>query len=182
MHDNLFKLNRNFSNKFSSHRNRTAVPIEYRHGDDAFVIESHDLLDQDTLGESNTTRIFEDLGEEFPGLVHESTRPYVHDVYVRVEDLINHDDLAERVLEICEDMDNYPVYDETHFCDLENQRLQEYITETLPYDLAYELGVEVSDQLVSWISDNIETVYEYNDGSVDDMPINVEELAQEYKR
>lgn len=182
MHDNLFKLNRNFSNKFSSHWNRNAVPFEFRHGNDAFVIESHDTLNQDTLGESNTTRIYEDLSDEFPGLVHESTRPYLHEVYVRVEDLINHDDLAERVLEICEDMDNYPVYDEMDYSDLETQRLHEYITETLPYDLAYELGVEVDDQLTRWISDNIETVYELNEGSVDDMPINVEELAQEYKR
>lgn len=182
MHDNLYELNRLFSNKFSSHWNRNAVPIEYRHGNDAFVIESYDTLHQNTLGESNTTRIYEDLGEEFPGLVHESTRPYVHDVYVRVEDLINHDNLAERVLEICEDMDDYPAYDESHFSELENQRLHEYITETLPTELAYELGEEVSDQLIRWIGDNIETIYEYNDGSVDDAPINVEGLAEEYKR
>lgn len=181
MHDNLTTLYQRYQNSFTTTWHVPSKPLVYLSGNDSFVIAQQDTLHQDTIGESNTTRIYEDLNGEFPAQVHETSRAYVHDVYVRVEDLIDNDELAERVLEIMEELDNYPIFDEGHYSDLETERLMEYIENELPLELSIELGIDEVDYLKAWIYSLDNNLYEFNDGSVDDAPFNVGELADEYR-
>lgn len=150
----------------------------WHHTTPAFVIYQGDALHQNTIDDSNLDTIHDELVFEFPHQVHRATRPYVEELYVHADDLRNDEELAERVLEILEALDNYPVFNESHYCDLEHERLVEYMNDQLVSELAYELGRDDDEELLQWVRDNIELVWDHNDGSVDDMPFNIEELAK----
>ena len=139
-----------------------------------------DTLHQDTIGDSNVATVSDHLG---PDIVEHL---YTTEVVVWVDDLEDDDDLAGEVLEVMEALDHYPVFDESHYCDLEYERLQAYAADVLPYEIASELDLDrrdeaVIDRIMEWMSDNFPVVVEHNDGSVDDYPFNVKALAELYK-
>lgn len=144
----------------------------------AFVIFQGDTLHQNTIDDSNVETIYEELVGEFPHEVHKNARPYVEEVYIHVADLESNEELAEKVLDILKALDYYPIYDESHYSDLEYARLLEYMRDDLPHELALELDRDDVEEIEQWIGDNMDTVWDHYDGSVDDVPINVEELAK----
>lgn len=142
----------------------------------AFVIYQGDTLHQNTIDDSNVECIHGELIEEFPHEVHKKSRPYVEEVYVYVADLESNEELAEKVLDILKALDDYPIYDESHYCDLENARLVEYMHDGFVFDLACELDKEV-EEVEQWVKDNQHAIWDHYDGSVDDVPFNIEEIA-----
>lgn len=154
-------------------------PIDYVNRE-AFIVTGADTLHQDTVGDSNVATVSDHLGADIV------EHMYTTEVVVWVDDLEDDDDLAGEVLAVMEALDHYPVFDESHYCDLEYGRLQEYAADDLPYDIAYELGVDLRDdaeidRITEWVSDNYVDVLANVDGSVDDAPFNIEALAELYK-
>lgn len=147
------------------------------HDTPAFVIYQADTLHQNTIDDSNVETIYDELVGMFPQYVHKESRPYVDEVYVYTDDLRHDEELAEHVLEVLEALDNYPVFNEQHYYDLEHERLVEYMSDQLVSELAYELDRDDDEELAQWVRDNVDIVWEHNDGSVDDVPFNVEAIA-----
>lgn len=148
----------------------------FHHYTPAFIIFQGDTLHQNTIDDSNVQTIYEELVNEFPHEVHKKSRPYVEEVYVHVDDLESNEELAEKVLEILKALEDYPIYDESHYCDLEHARLVEYMQDYLVVDLAHALGMD-EEAVAQWVLDNEDTVWDHFDGSVDDVPFNIEEIA-----
>lgn len=146
------------------------------YGEDVVVLASQDLIHQDTIGQSNCDAIKDDLGE----LAIDSTRAWVREVYVPLS-WITDEEIADQVEEVLHAMEMCSIYNEWHYSDLESARLNEYIEEDLPYEVAHELGIDDSDELHQWILENQDIVWEHHDGSVDDVPFNVEAIAKEYQ-
>lgn len=144
----------------------------------AFVIYQGDTLHQNTIDDSNVETIYQELVGEFPHEVHRKSRPYVEELYVHVGDLESNEELAECVLEILVALDDYPVFDESHYCELEHERLVEYMHDGFVTDLAHELGRDDDEELAQWVHDNVENIWDHYDGSVDDVPFNVEDIAK----
>lgn len=148
----------------------------WSHGTPAFVVYQADTLHQNTIDDSNVETIYDELVGMFPQYVHRASRPYVDEVYVYTDDLRHDEELAEHVLEVLEALDNYPVFNEGHYCDLEHERLVEHMHDYLVSDLAYALDKD-EEEVAQWVRDNVDIVWEHNDGSVDDVPFNVEAIA-----
>lgn len=149
----------------------------WSHDTPAFVIYQGDTLHQNTIDDSNVETIYDELVGMFPLYVHKASRAYVDEVYVYTDDLRHDEELAEHVLEVLEALDDYPVFNDSHYCDLEHERLLEYMSDQLVSELAYELDRDDDEELAQWVRDNVDIVWEHNDGSVDDMPFNVEAIA-----
>lgn len=148
----------------------------FHHYTPAFIIFQGDTLHQNTIDDSNVQTIYEELVDEFPHEVRIKSRPYVDEVYVSVDDLASNEELAERVAEVLKALDDYPIYDESHYCDLEHSRLVEYMHDGFVFDLACELDKEV-EEVEQWVKDNQQAIWDHYDGSVDDVPFNIEEIA-----
>lgn len=177
--NNLDTLRTRYPNRFTDTTPRHRQPVVYENRE-AFIVIGSDTLNQDTVGDSNVTTVSEHLDAEVIDHL------YTTEVVVWVDDMEANDDLAGEVLEVMEALDNYPVFDDSHYCDLEYERLQEYAADFLPGEIAYELEVDPSDyaeidRITEWVSDNYNVVMENNDGSVDDYPFNVKALAELYK-
>ena len=176
---NLDTLRDRYSNHFTGVTPDILQPTVYVNRE-AFIVTGADTLHQDTIGDSNVATVSEHLDAEV--IEHH----YHTEVVVWVDELENNDDLAGEVLEVMEALGNYPVFDDSHYCDLEYGRLQEYAADDLPGEIAYELGFSMVDEeetyrISEWIADNFPVVMEHNDGSVDDYPFNVKALAELYK-
>ena len=176
---NLETLRDRYSNHFTGVTPDILQPTVYENRE-AFIVTGADTLHQDTIGDSNVATVSEHLDAEV--IEH----MYTTEVVVWVDDMEANDDLAGEVLEVMEALGNYPVFDDSHYCDLEYGRLQEYAADDLPYEIAYELDVDHRDDAVihsisEWVADNFPVVMEHADGSVDDYPFNVKALAELYK-
>lgn len=167
-------------NQEYTERIRKAWPTAFQRrgfcGGDVIVLASEDLIHQDTIGKSNCDSIADDLYD----LAKDDTRPYVREVYVP-ESAIHTEEDAIRVEEVLEALDDYPLYHEEHYLNLEHNRLLEYMEEELPGELSVILGIDESDELMQWIVDNQALVWEFQDGSVDDYPFNAEAIAESVK-
>lgn len=148
----------------------------FYHYTPAFIVFQGDTLHRNTIDDSNVETIYEELVGEFPHEVRKKSRPYVEDVYVQADDLESNEELAERVLEIMKALEDYPIFDEGHYCELEHARLVEHMHDYLVSDLAYALDKD-EDEAAQWVRDNADTVWEHNDGSVDDVPFDVDAIA-----
>lgn len=153
-------------------------------GDEYIRIYGEDLIHSDTIGESNVESIERDY-EWAEIKVH----PWYRAVCVSVEAIEQHDEdcdegeeWAEEVYDLIRALEDYPVYDDSDYSERENKALMEYVEHSLAWDLCYEIDNrtdECEERIQDWISDNMDKVWECNDGSVDDQPINVTELAKE---
>lgn len=144
----------------------------------SFVLFQGDTLHRNTIDDSNVETIYEELVCEFPNKIHLKSRPYVDDVHVHVDNLESNEELAERVLEVLKALDDYPIYDESHYYELEHARLVEYMHDGFVTDLAHELDRDDDEELAQWVRDNVDTIMDHFDGSVDDVPFDVEEIAR----
>lgn len=176
---NLETLRDRYSNHFTGVTPDILQPTAYADRE-AFIVTGADTLHQDTVGDSNVTTVSDHLGADVVEHL------YTTEVVVWVDDLEDDDDLAGEVLEVMESLDHYPVFDDSHYSDLEYGRLQEYAADYLPGEIAYELEVDPFDdkeidRIGEWIADNFPVVMEHNDGSVDDYPFNAKALAEMYK-
>ena len=153
--------------------------------DEEFIrLYGEDLISSDTVGESNVECIERDY--EWAEILY---HPYSRQVYTRVDDLIQNLEedgpdkpWVEEVYDLLRALEDYPIYDDSDFSERENKALMEYVEHSLAWDLCYELDNrtdECEDRIQDWISNNMDTVWECYDGSVDDQPINVTELAKE---
>lgn len=177
--NNLDILRDRYATHFTGVTPDNLQPIAYMDRE-AFIVTGADTLHQDTIGDSNVATVSEHLGAEV------IDHAYTSEVVVWVDDLEDDDDLAGEVLAVMESLDHYPVFDDSHYSDLEYERLQEFAADILPGEIAYELGADhcddaVIDRIAGWVSDNFLVVMEHNDGSVDDYPFNVKALAELYK-
>lgn len=150
-----------------------------RAGNEVFIIASEDMIHSDLIGESNVERISEDFD-----WTHTHGQAYSRYVGVFVD--ILDEDTVEELEDLMKALDYYPLYDDNDHSDREQAALQEYMGDGLAQDMAYELvGHYRDDELIAklqaWIDLNIEEVWEYNDGSVDDAPFNTRAMAEDYK-
>lgn len=176
---NLDILRDRYADHFTGNAARYNLPTACMDRE-AFIVTSADTMQQDTIGDSNVTTVSEHLGADI------IDRAYTSEAVVWVDDMEDDDDLAGEVLEVMEALEDYPVFDDTHYCNLEYGRLQEYAADILPGEIAYELEVDPRDdteidKITEWVSDNYHVVMEHADGSVDDVPFNAKALAELYK-
>ena len=176
---NLDILRDKYSNHFTGVTPDILQPTVYVNRE-AFIVTGADTLHQDTVGDSNVATVSEHLDAEV--IEH----MYTTEVVVWVDDMEANDDLAGEVLAVMESLNCYPVFDDSHYSDLEYGRLQEYAADYLAGEIAYELEVDPFDdkeidRIGEWIADNFPVVMEHNDGSVDDYPFNAKALAEMYK-
>lgn len=173
---NLDTLRGWYSDCFTGGTPRSRRPLDYADRE-AFIVTSADTLHQDTIGDSNVATVSEHLGAEV------IERRYTNEVVVWVDDMEADDDLAGEVLEVMEALEHYPVFDDSHYCDLEQQRLAEYFREDLPGEIAYYLEGVTEEEVSEWLREIDDSAWwDYNDGSVDDYPFDAEGLAEKYKR
>lgn len=176
---NLDILRDKYATHFTGNLPGSSLPTAYMDRE-AFIVTSADTLHQDTIGDSNVSTVSDHLGADI------IDRAYTSEAVVWVDDLEDDDDLAGEVLAVMEALDHYPLFDESHYCDLEYGRLQEYAADDLPSEIAYELGFSMVDEkeidrISEWVADHFPVVMEHADGSVDDVPFNIEALAELYK-
>ena len=166
---------------------RKEYPHNFRRnlqGDEYIWLYSEDLIHSDTLGCSNVESIERDF--EWAEI---KDHPWYREVCASVEAIEQHDEdcdegeeWAEEVYDLIRSLECYPVYDDGDYSDLEHERLMEYVENSLPWDLCYEIDNRTDEceaRIKHWISNNMDAVWECNDGSVDDQPINVTDLAKE---
>ena len=85
---------------------------------------------------------------------------------------------VDTLVGIFESLEEYPIYDEGHYFELEHARLDEYVKDDLPYDLHHHLELTYTiEDVEAWLERHYDDVLECFDGSVDDMPIDLELLA-----
>lgn len=176
---NLDILRSRYASHFTGNLTGSSLPLAYMDRE-AFIVTSADTLNQDTVGDSNVATVADHLGADI------IDRAYTSEAVVWVDDMEDDDDLAGEVLEVMEALDHYPLFDDSHYCALEYERLQEYAEDFLPGEIAYELDVDPSDyeeidRIADWVADHFNDVMEHKDGSVDDVPFNAAALAELYK-
>lgn len=148
--------------------------------EDRLILTSRCSMSQDTIGESNERSLERDSG--LP--VQTGWRPYVYEAWVDVDDVTDVE-TAELIHDILTALRDYPVYDDADYSELENERLNEYMRDDLPSDLANDVGLTPweSEHVAEWLANvPAEELWEYNDGSVDDMPINTRKMAKDHGR
>lgn len=143
------------------------------------VIYSEDCIHSDLIGSSNVTRISEDYD-----WAEVEYHPWHNAVYVNLTVIEDDPEAMAEVWHLLRALDDYPVYDDSHHSDLEWEALNEYIENDLAGDLYYELGAsdhDIWERIQFWIGlpGSRDVIFDHNDGSVDDCPINTEELARE---
>lgn len=148
--------------------------------EDRVILASRCSMSQDTIGESNERSLERDSG--LP--VKTGWRPYVYETWIDLDDMTDVE-TVESVHGILTTLREYPVYDDSDYSELEWERLREYVRDDLPSDLANDVGLTPweADYVGEWLA-NVpdEDMWEYNDGSVDDMPINTERIAKDHGR
>ena len=166
---------------------RKEYPHNFRRnlqGDEYIWLYSEDLIHSDTIGASNVESIERDF--EWAEI---KEHPWYREVCVRVDALIEnleedgpHKPWVEEVYDVIRDLECYPVYDDSDYSDREYEVIMEYVENSLPWDLCYEIDNRTDEceaRIKHWISNNMDAVWECNDGSVDDQPINVTDLSKE---
>lgn len=147
---------------------------------DRVILASRCSMSQDTIGESNERSLERDSG--LP--VQTGWRPYVHETWVDVDDITDVE-TVELIHDILTALRDYPVYDDSDYSELEWERLREYVRDDMPSDLANDVGLTPweADYVGEWLA-NVpeEELWEYNDGSVDDMPYNTGRMAKDHGR
>lgn len=148
--------------------------------EDRVILASRCSMSQDTIGESNERSLERDSG--LP--VKTGWRPYVYETWVDVDDITDVE-TVELIHDILTALRDYPVYDDSDYSELEHERLNEYIRDDLPSDLANDVGLTPweADYVGEWLANVPDAdMWEYNDGSVDDMPINTRNIAKDHGR
>lgn len=166
---------------------RKEYPHNFRRnlqGDEYIWLYSEDLIHSDTVGKSNVESIERDF--EWAEILD---HPWYREVCVRVDALVQNLEeedqymtWAEEVYDLIRSLENYPLYDDGDYSDLEHERLMEYVKDSLPWDLCYEIDNRTDEceaRIKHWIGNNMDAVWECNDGSVDDQPFNVTDLSKE---
>ena len=88
------------------------------------------------------------------------------------------------VVKILETLQDYAVYDDKHCTELEGQRFEKYVQDSLPWDLWLEFSADEDvseDDCRAWIDTHELEVTECFVGSVDDQPIDTKLLAAEMR-
>ena len=148
--------------------------------EDRVILASRCGMTPDTMGESNERSLERDSG--LP--VKTGWRPYVYETWIDLDDITDVE-TAESVHEILTTLRDYPVYDDSDYSELEHERLNEYVREDLPSDLANDVGLTPweADYVGEWLANVPDAeLWEYNDGSVDDMPYNTRNMAKDHGR
>lgn len=190
------ELRKNYRYKFTDTWPANAVTGTGYYANPAFIIASADALTQDTHADSNLITVKEHLNGLLPHSVQRKDRAFVSEIYTPI-DLLEHDpELAQEILDVLDTLSNNAVFDDTHYSELELERLNEYVIDTLAYDMKSDMmrtllesqpeaDLEAMEELdiaaiQDWIDLHSSTVLEHNDGSVDDVPFNSLALAQLY--
>lgn len=148
--------------------------------EDRVILASRCGMTPDTMGESNERSL-----ERNSGLpVKTGWRPYVYETWIDLDDIADVE-TAESVYDILATLREYPVYDDSDYSELEWERLREYVRDDMPSDLANDVGLTPweADYVGEWLA-NVpdDELWEYNDGSVDDMPYNTRNMAKDHGR
>lgn len=148
--------------------------------EDKLILVSRCSMSQDTIGESNERSL-----ERYSGLpVKTGWRPYVYETWIDVDDIADVE-TAESVHGILTALRDYAIYDDSDYSELEWERLNEYVRDDLPSDLANDVGLTPweAEYVGEWLANvPADELWEYNDGSVDDAPYSTERMARDHGR
>lgn len=154
----------------------TRFITERHYGEEIVYLASEDQISLDVIGQSNC----ECIAQAYEWVTEEGGRPYHRFIFIPVEEIT--EEIAEELEDLLDSLERYPIYDESDYCEREHKYILEYVEDSLPWDLCYEIDNrtdECEDRIKHWLRNNMEAVWECNDGSVDDQPINVTELSKE---
>lgn len=126
----------------------------------------------DTIADSNR----EAIQEQHPELPYGSCKGCCDCLTVDVSVCTDND--LETLIRIYQSLEEYPIYDESHYSDLEYQRLMDYVSDDLAWDLYCTLELSHPlDDVETWVSEHEQDIWECHTGSVDDAPIDLDKLA-----
>lgn len=126
----------------------------------------------DTIADSNR----EAIQEQHPELPYGVCKGYCDCLTVDVS--VCTDDDLETLIGIYKSLEEYPIYDETHYSELEYQRLMDYVRDDLPHDLYCELELTYPLETVeAWLDSHPDEIWNCTTGSVDDCPVDLDSLV-----
>lgn len=190
------ELRKNYRYKFTDTWPANAVTGTGYYANPAFIIISADAMTQNTHADFNLITVKEHLNTLFPYSVQRKDRAFVSEIYTPINLLEDNPELAQEILDVLDTLSNNAVFNDAHYSELELERLNEYVIDTLAYDMKSDMmralvkarpeaDLEAMEELdianiQSWINLHSSTVSEHNDGSVDDAPFNSLALAEIY--
>ncbi|BAU96058.1 hypothetical protein N24_1796 [Corynebacterium suranareeae] len=190
------ELRTNYRHKFTDTWPAATVVRTGYSANPAFIIISADAMTQDTHADSNLITVKEHLNGLLPYSVQRKDRAFVSEIYTPIDLLEGDPELAQEILDVLDTLNNNAVFDDTHYSELELERLNEYVIDTLAYDMKSDMmrtllkaqpGADLESMeeldiaaIQDWIDCNSSTVLEHNDGSVDDVPFDSLALARLY--
>lgn len=190
------ELRTNYRHKFTDTWPAATVVGTGYSANPAFIIISADAMTQNTHADSNLITVKKHLNALFPYRVQRRDRAFVSEIYTPIDLLEGDPELAQEILDVLDTLSNNAVFDDAHYSELELERLNEYVIDTLAYDMKSDMmhtlleahpGADLESMeeldianIQDWIDRHSSTVLEHNDGSVDDVPFDSLALAQLY--